>query len=365
MFFSLNTDIYFPCMFGIIKSTKKFYLVVKMLFSIGYRVKKDDNLVNEIIKRKSDISEVYLSWGDSPSGRNAQTEVDGLSFWEAQTKQINDIKKLSQNGIKLNLLFNANCYGAKSQSKELFNLVGNTVNYLLDLNLNSVTTTSILIAKFIKQNFKNIDVRASVNMKIGTVNGMEYVADYFDSYYIEREKNRHIDQLQILRKWCNENGKEMYLLANSGCLNNCSAHTFHDNLVAHEKEISAMNNGYSFKSICSEFFKKESNMKRFLETTNFIRPEDVHIYKNLVPAMKLATRVHQNPLRVLKAYIDKKSFTGNLPSLLEPDHSGVLYPYILENKNIKVDYLDKELKYIDGGNAFVKLEECYVDKQND
>jgi hypothetical protein len=81
--------------------------------------------------------------------------------------------------------------------------------------------------------------------------------------------------------------------------------------------------------------------------------------------MKLATRVHQNPLRVLKAYIDKKSFTGNLPSLLEPDHSGVLYPYILENKNIKVDYLDKELKYIDGGNAFVKLEECYVDKQND
>ena len=36
---------------------------------------------------------------------------------------------------------------------------------------------------------------------------------------------------------CDAEGKELYMLANSGCLNNCSAHVFHDNLVAHEAQI--------------------------------------------------------------------------------------------------------------------------------
>ena len=33
---------------------------------------------------------------------------------------------------------------------------------------------------------------------------------------------------------------------NSGCLNNCSVHVFHDNLVSHESEIAAMDNRCAF-----------------------------------------------------------------------------------------------------------------------
>ena len=44
----------------------------------------------------------------------------------------------------------------------------------------SVTTTSPLIAKFIKNNFEELEVRASVNMEIGTVQGLDYLAEYFD-----------------------------------------------------------------------------------------------------------------------------------------------------------------------------------------
>ena len=336
-----------------------------MLFSVGYKVQNDERFVEEIIKRKDSISEVYLSWGTFPSGRNDQTEIQGLTPWQAQEKQINDVKRLARENVKLNLLFNANCYGNKAQSRQLFNLVGTTINYLLDYNLNSVTTTSPLIAKFIKQNFSGIDGRASVNMEIATTIGMEYLSDLFDSYYVAREQNRHLDNLKIIRDWCDKNGKQMYLLANSGCLNNCSAHTFHDNLVAHEKEIAAMDNGYSFKSACSTFLQKEQNRNRLLELTNFIRPEDVHLYEGLVPALKLATRVHENPVRILNAYIDKKSFSGNVLGLLEPNHSATLYPYLLENKRIKVEYVNEKLIYNDCENAFVKLEDCYVDKQND
>jgi hypothetical protein len=136
----------------------------------------------------------------------------------------------------------------------------NLIDYISrEYVLSSVTTSSILIAKFIKSNFEDIDVRASVNMEIGSVEGMSYVSDYFDSFYVRRELNRNLPMLLRLRKWCDENGKQMYLLANSGCLNNCSAHIFHDNLVAHEAEISAMDNGYQFRGVCWDFLSDENN----------------------------------------------------------------------------------------------------------
>lgn len=336
-----------------------------MKFSIGYRVQNGDALVNEIINKKDNIFEVYCSWGTFPSGRNDQTRSEGLTPWEAQAKQISDLEKIAKAGVKLNLLFNANCYGERAQSRQLFNEIGETVDFASKLNLSSVTTTSPLIAKFIKQNFSEIDVRASVNMKIGTVHGMSYVKEYFDSFYVQREKNRDFKALKELRAWCDDNGKEMYLLANSGCLNDCSAHTFHDNLVAHEKEIAKMDNGYQFESVCRKYLKDENNHKWLLLGTSFIRPEDIPLYEGLVPAMKLATRVHQNPLRIMRAYIDNGKCVGNMAGLLEPDHSHTIYPYILDNSKIKATIQNDKLLYQNAEEAFVKLEDDYAYQQND
>ena len=120
------------------------------------------------------------------------------------------------------------------------------------------------------------------------------------------------------------------LLANSGCLNNCSSHNFHDNLVAHEDEISKMDNAYNFGGICKEFLKNPNNYEKLVDRTNFIRPEDIHLYEGYFVAAKLATRVHSNPNIVLKSYINQK-YSGDILRLLEPAHS--IYPYVLENGN--------------------------------
>ena len=67
---------------------------------------------------------------------------------------------------------------------------------------------------------------------------MKYLEKDFCGFYMKRELNRDFEMIEKLHGWCKENGKKFYLLANSGCLNFCSAHNFHDNLVAHEEEIS-------------------------------------------------------------------------------------------------------------------------------
>ena len=87
------------------------------------------------------------------------------------------------------------------------------------------------VAEVIKTHFPEIDVRASVNMAIASVSGMKYIKNYFDSFYIARELNRYPQKIKILKQWCEANNKKLFLLANSGCLRDCSAHTFHDNLV--------------------------------------------------------------------------------------------------------------------------------------
>lgn len=309
-----------------------------MKYIVGLQFNNND-YIDSIIKNKSHISEVYFSWGDFPNGRSSQLISDKLRPWELQKKQEEMLLSLSKNGIKLNLLFNANCYGNESMSWALFNKIGSVTEYVLEkYNLACVTTTSPMIAKFIKANFPELEVRASVNMEIGSIEGMKYIESYFDSYYMKREFNRDFRTIKKLHSWCKENGKKLYMLANSGCLNNCSVHNFHDNLVAHESGISKMDNAYHFQGICKEFLKKRENYGALIENTNFIRPEDVYKYEPYFEAVKLATRVHKSPRMVLESYVRAK-YSGDILRLLEPAHS--IYPYVIENgeplKLVKID----------------------------
>lgn len=328
-----------------------------MQFSVGYQLRETPDFIESIGKNKAQIHEVYFSWGDFANGRNSQLRQQNLTPWEAQRKQEAELLWLSQQGIGFNLLFNATCYGKDSQSKAFFRKIGETVEYLqAQIRLNSITTTSPLIAKFIKENFDGLDVRASVNMSIGTIEGMDYVGDYFDSFYLKRELNRDFAAIEKLKQWCDCNGKKLYALANSGCLNNCSAHVFHDNLVSHESEIAAMDNGYAFEGICRRYLSDGKNASALLNYTSYIRPEDVHLYEGIFPAMKLATRVSKYPEWIVKAYIEEQSHRGSILDLLEPNHTGLFYPWLLENKKICSKVKDGKLIYSNLEEAFIKLD---------
>ena len=299
-----------------------------MKYTVGLQY-ANDAFLNCIIENKEHIHEVYFAWGDFPNGRSNQLQNAHFTPWELQQRQIECLRALSSEGIKLNLLFNANCYGAESQSRAFFERIGTTMDYIdSSFGLHSVTTTSPLIAKFVKNNFPEVATRASVNMEIGTVQGMDYLAQYFDGYYMKREHNRDLATVAHLSDWCKANGKSLHMLANSGCLNHCSAHNFHDNLVAHESEIAKMDNAYNFGGICHEYLKDPAHHKSLIEDTNFIRPEDIGKYEPYFEAVKLATRVHRSPESVLRSYI-RGSYSGDILRLLEPAHS--IYPYVVEN----------------------------------
>lgn len=311
-----------------------------MKFTVGYQLQESGKLMEEILRNRERIYEVYFAWGTMPSGRGGTAYHSSLMPYEAIQLQMEQLTALAAHGIATNLLLNANCYGKDSLSRRFLSQTGDLIaDFREKLGLRSVTTTSPILAHFIKENFAELEVRASVNMEIGTVEGMEYLAEDFDSYYYRRELNRDLRQVARLRQWCDRNGKKLFMLANSGCLNFCSARQFHDNLVAHEQEIAQMDNGARFVSQCSRFVSKEEHRTRILRHLNCVRPEELHLFEPYVEAAKLATRVSPRPENTVRAYM-AGTYGGNLLDLLEPSHAGAFYPNILDNAALPRDYCE-------------------------
>ncbi|MBU0477862.1 hypothetical protein KKC91_04765 [bacterium] len=314
-----------------------------MKFAVGYQLAEaDEESFVDIVKDfREHIEEVYFPWLDMPSGRSPLTMREGFVDWDGQRKLEAELKKFKEMDIKLDLLLNANCYGKDSLSQHLRNRVCSILTHLKErIGLDVVTTTSLMIAKTIKENFSAIDVRASVNMRIGSVSAMEYVADLFDSFYIQREYNRNFHRIAEMKKWADKQGKGLYVLANSGCLNFCSGQIFHDNLVAHEAEIGATQNIVGWNpSVCWNYYRKRENWIAFLQNS-WIRPEDLHSYNTYFSVAKLAMRMHANPRMVIQAYTEKK-FDGNLLNLLEPGHSPIFSPFIIDNSKFPEDWFVK------------------------
>ena len=101
-----------------------------------------------------------------------------------------------------------------------------------------------------------------------------------------------------------------------------------------------MDNAYVFRGVCRDFVQKEENRISLVRDTNFIRPEDISLYEGLFTSAKLATRSNRAPARVIEAYLQGK-YVGNILDLLEPDHAGAVYPWILENGKFPQDFAER------------------------
>ncbi|HPO90576.1 MAG TPA: hypothetical protein P5239_06140 [Victivallales bacterium] len=311
-------------------------------FAIGYQEPLNgEDFISIVNDYKENISEVYFAWPGMPSGRpslknNTSSKVNHI---EKLLYNISEIQKL---GVKLNILFNATCYGSKSLSeefkKEILRITEKVISYIGTLDI--MTTSSIAIAWVFKKYFPKVEVRASINMKIGFPESMSYISDLFDSFHLQRDFQRDIAYVKEVKKWCKSQKKKLCILVNSGCLYSCPAQLFHDNIVAHSIEISSKKviDGF-LPDICWCLYKKQKERSKILKST-WIRPEDINNYYGLVDVIKLATRIHSNPRLVINAY-SNGYYEGNLLDLFEPTFSLLFLPEIISNSKFPIGWFKK------------------------
>ncbi|MBR6523326.1 MAG: hypothetical protein IKT39_01790 [Clostridia bacterium] len=309
-----------------------------MKFSVGYRLPDEYDSVYSICSDyKESISNVYFSYGNNPSGRSPLGESEHIR--DMQEEELKEIKKL---GISLTVLYNANCYGGDAISQSFVDNTLKEIHFLKNtLCVDRITTTSPFLAQHIKKEFKDdIEIFASVNMRIGTVSAMEQLAEDFDGFYIQKELNRNLPEIENFKNYADSLGKKLSILANSGCLANCAFQTFHDNVVAHEGEIMKKDNVSSgFPAPCWRYLNGLDEKKALSKVVgaNWIRPEEVKFYEPYFDEMKLATRMHQRMRMVVSAYIRGK-FSGNLMDLTEPSYSTLFKGMVLDNTKVPDGY---------------------------
>ncbi|MBI4976459.1 MAG: hypothetical protein HZC28_03195 [Spirochaetes bacterium] len=316
-----------------------------MQFSVGYQLPSDEgeSFVDIITDYREHIGEVFFPWLNFATGRSSVAERHGEVDWHAQQDLEADLIAIKSMGVKLDLLINGNCYGRHSYSVYLENQIRSTIEYLSERTggVDIVTTASPAVAFILKKHFPAVEVRASVNMRIGTVKGMQYMAKNFDSFHIQREYNRDPALIAELKTWADANGKKLVMLANSGCMNFCSGQVFHDNCVAHETEIVETLVMKDFKPhACWNYLAQDESHRVSVLQNSWVRPEDIVRYEELFDVVKLATRMHSRPRMVIAAYAEQK-FHGNLLDLCEPGYGPAFAPYIIENDRIPKDWFDR------------------------
>lgn len=280
------------------------------------------------------VSEVYFPW---PGLRTCRNELppDGAS------RLLAGLKAAKSAGKALCLLINANCYAGRAISKEFEGQIVDAIDNLHSegCTVDSVTTTSPFAAHVIKKHYGNVQIRASINMRLGFYTQMEKLFELFDGFYMAREYNYELEHISHLKEKLEKSGKKLFMLANSGCMAHCPGQIFHDNLVAHETQISKSDNARDFNPyVCWMYYSHAENLPGLLKNT-WIRPEDIRRYEGLFECVKLATRISPYPTRVIKAYL-KGSFKGNALELTEPSYAGSVTG-ILDNTLFPDDWFDK------------------------
>ncbi len=283
------------------------------------------------------IKEVFFAW----PGVTASRPMD--DWTPARRAQIvSDLKWARANGVELDTIFNASCYGDLALTEELADHVTEKLRDMEAAGLfpDHLTTTSPFIATVVRQRFPSVKIRFSINMDISSQIALKYVDELFDSFYAGRNAHRRLDYVEKMGVWAREHGKVMGIQANPGCLRNCPFHHFHNNLHGHNRmKQSAAGEKFDFSVFrCRTNFER-GNYEDFLRAI-WIRPEDLPLYEPHVGVVKLATRRHPNPEAIIRAYATYQ-YDGDLAAIMDPFYR---FPQAMDNRALGASPLWPEVR---------------------
>ena len=306
-------------------------------FAVGHFLTKEQDVrapFQELVRRfGTRLREVYFPWPGLANGRPPSKKS------KEEERLIADLEYCREHGMKLDLLANATCYGEKACTEEQRLQITGIVKRLDKLGLypEIVTTTSPYIAKLFKLDFPDIEVRASVNLRLRNTLAFEYLAPLFDSYYICRDVQRDLPTFHRIADWCKGHGKKLCMLANSGCVRNCPWQVFHEVHHVH-------NYGGIFPEMRHQelWFACDNNYRhaRYAEflRSSWIRPEDIHVFEPELETIKLSTRQTDFAHEIVEAYLNG-SYDGNLLRLMDPYHGMRFRPNRIDNKSFPADWV--------------------------
>ncbi len=128
--------------------------MLSMIFALGYQHFSDGAPFGDTVLAHPSVKEVYFPWIDEPSGRPILGYEEENDAEYLKSALLFDLSRLRTAGVKLDLLLNANCYGAQAMSVALAERVKGILAELDENGLlpEIVTTASPFIVKVVECN---------------------------------------------------------------------------------------------------------------------------------------------------------------------------------------------------------------------
>ncbi|NLD37302.1 MAG: hypothetical protein GX654_10580 [Desulfatiglans sp.] len=314
-------------------------------FSVPYN--NDPDTLAEVFKWKDNnanrIREIYLSGPQEFAGSGRISKAQTFDDFSDVVKRVHD------EGIRVNLLMNSVCEGADWYSSGMLN---STIAYLKRVfevcHVEAITIANPMYIREIRRHFPEIEICASVLADIDCIDkAMIYKKAGADSFTPDVNINRN---LRLLKRIKEKTALEIKLMVNEGCLFKCPFRKFHFNYISHRSRNPGAEGNRPednvFSLNCIQVSKSDPSQ---LIKSGWIRPEDLEEYGDISIFFKLVGRTSSRNmiLRTLKAYMGQ-SWDGDLLELM----AGNLYSCGISN----LLYLDN--RGLDNEGFFEKVTSC-------
>lgn len=226
------------------------------------------------------------------------------------------IRECNKRGITFNYLINPLSMDQNDTDPDTGKMIRNFIHTMYDMGIRAFTLNSPLLIKYVKREFSDVFVTLGLYAYPSNIQQVEYWRNWgVDEITLDHGFNRKFGLLRELLARYKDTGLHLRVIANNLCLRECPFRLAHGCFVGHS-DPDKFTMDYSLIN-CA--YMKVTHPAAIL-TSEFIRPEDVHYYRELAEetgnrnfSIKLIDRTRTTDFlhRVIKSYMEE-SFDGNL-----------------------------------------------------
>lgn len=272
----------------------------------------DETILRRILSLKSDgdvvIKELYGAIPNNivPTGRYNKT-LNLITREKALNIKKNYVEK---NGLKFAYLLNSPIDISNIDKENLEEYLHWIINVF---KAESLTISSYTLMQYVRKLYSDVRINIST---IAGIKDEETFKKYSDikpnRIVLHHDCVRDIDALKKMIERCSENDINLEIMVNESCINHCKQRRSHYDCLANNTD------DHRFHIGCNSM---KVNEPHNLLYANYIRPEDLELYKKLgVNLFKVTGRSKPNWWyeEVVTAYLNE-SYSGNLIRLLGID----------------------------------------------
>lgn len=260
-----------------------------------------------------DNSQIIETYGCLPYDEIGSSRV-GTQLPQIDYNVLKDYIEYSKlNGIDFNYIMNTTCHGDLS-NVELNRILHKQIELLKKCGVDNITVSTPYLMEFLKTNYPEIRVVASINMCPSSVSQILQLQEMgVKRIVLDRNINRNYRLLKNIKNTCE---MDFELLANSLCLPFCIMHHYHNNLNSHFSKDA--DDGFVQCYPYAKCFATYIENPILMICSGWIRPEDLKLYTDLgIDKFKIDGRGIPKDiiLSVVEPYMAEK-FEGNLFDLM-------------------------------------------------